>query len=64
MNFADLVCEQVKALPEPLAREVLHFATFLRERQERVEVSDLIEAQSASLSSVWDNAEHEIWNDA
>ena len=35
MSIAELVYEQVKALPEPLAREVLDFIGFLRERGER-----------------------------
>jgi hypothetical protein len=35
MTFADLVYEQVKTLPEPLAREVLDFIGYLRERGER-----------------------------
>jgi hypothetical protein len=35
MTLADMVYEQVKALPEPLAREVLDFVAFLHERSER-----------------------------
>lgn len=64
MDLAELVYEQVKALPEPLAREVLDFANFLRERQERAEWRDLMEAQSKSLAPLWDNAQDEVWNDA
>ncbi len=30
MNTAELIYEQVKALPEPLAREVLDFVGYLR----------------------------------
>ena len=63
MSIADLIYEQVKALPEPLAREVLDFAGFLRERQERVEWRNLAVAQSHALASVWDNSEDEVWND-
>ncbi len=37
MSLADLVYEQVKTLPEPLAREVLDFVASLRERGERKE---------------------------
>jgi hypothetical protein len=37
MSIAELVYEQVKALPEPVAREVLDFIGYLRERGERRE---------------------------
>jgi len=63
MSIADLVYEQVKTLPDQLAREVLDFVGYLRERGERSEWRDLANAQSASLAPVWDNAEDEIWND-
>ena len=64
MNLAELVYEQVKTLPEPLAREVLDFVAFLRERGERAEWCDLMAAQAASLAPVWDNAEDKVWDDA
>ena len=63
MTFADVIYEQVRALPEPLAREVLDFVTFLRERGERPEWRHLINAQSGSLAPVWDNAEDNAWDD-
>ena len=34
MAIADLVYEQIKKLPEHLAREVLDFAAYLAERQD------------------------------
>jgi hypothetical protein len=64
MSIADMVYEQVKTLPEPLAREVLDFVGFLRERPEREGWRDLMKAQSASLAPVWDNAEDEVWDNA
>ena len=64
MRVADLVCEQVKTLPEPLAREVLDFVAFLRERGDRAQWRDLTAAQAGSLAPVWDNAEDAIWDDA
>ena len=64
MTIADLVYEEVKTLPDPLAREVLDFAAFLRERQERGEWRDLMNAQAGSLTPVWDNSADEIWDDA
>jgi hypothetical protein len=63
MSIADLIYEQVKALPEPLAREVLDFAGFLRGRQDRAEWRNLAAAQSRALASAWDNSEDEVWND-
>ena len=62
MSIADLVYEQVKALPDQLAREVLDFVGYLRERSERAEWRDLMDAQAASLAPIWDNAEDEVWN--
>ncbi len=35
MTIADLVYEQVKSLPDQLAREVLDFVGFLREQRDR-----------------------------
>jgi hypothetical protein len=64
VTIADIVYEQVKALPEPLAREVLDFVGYLRERQDRADWRDLMNAQAASLAPVWDNAEDKVWDDA
>jgi hypothetical protein len=64
MNIADAVYEQVKALPEPLAREVLDFVAFLHERRDRGEWHDLTAAQAASLTPVWDNPEDKVWDNA
>ncbi|MEA2939679.1 MAG: hypothetical protein QOD09_208 [Bradyrhizobium sp.] len=63
MTIADVVYEQVKALPEPLAREVLDFVGYLRERQDRADWRDLINAQAASLAPVWDNVDDKVWDD-
>jgi hypothetical protein len=64
MSIADMVYEQVKTLPEPLAREVLDFVIFLRDRREHGEWRDLMAAQSSSLAPVWDNAEDDVWDHA
>jgi hypothetical protein len=63
MTIAELVYEQVKTLPEPLAREVLDFIQTIRSRADGKEWRDLMRAQSGSLAPVWDNAEDEVWND-
>jgi len=62
--IADMVYEQVKTLPEPLAREVLDFVGFLRERRDRGEWRDLMNAQATTLVPIWDNAEDKVWDDA
>ena len=64
MSIADMVYEQVKTLPEPLAREVLDFVGFLRERRDRGEWRDLMNAQATTLVPIWDNAEDKVWDDA
>lgn len=64
MTVAETIYEQVKTLPEPLAREVLRFIDGLRDRQSRAESRDLMTAQAASLVPVWDNAEDEVWDNA
>ncbi|MGH8563869.1 MAG: hypothetical protein ACREXW_07175 [Gammaproteobacteria bacterium] len=45
MSTAELIYEQVKDLPEPLAREVWDFVGYLRSKQEHGEVLDLMLAQ-------------------
>jgi len=62
MSIAELVYEQVKALPEPVAREVLDFIGYLRERGDRREWRDLMAAQSNSLTPVWDGDEDNAWD--
>lgn len=62
MTVAEQVYEQAKLLPEPLAREALDFVLFLRERQERGEWRNLMDAQAVALAAVWDNPEDEAWN--
>lgn len=62
MSIADVVYEQVKALPEPLAREVLDFVGFLRERGDRAQWRDLMKAQTDPLAPLWDNPEEQVWD--
>ena len=64
MTIADLVYEQVKTLPDPLARQVLDFIGFLRDREEREQWRDLMNAQTGALAAVWDNPEDKVWDDA
>jgi len=62
MNTAELIFEQVKDFPEPLAQEVLDFVGYLRTKLEHGEVLDLMLAQQQSLAGVWDNTADEVWN--
>ena len=62
MTLAEMVFEQVKGLPDPLAREVLDFAAFLAGRDERASWRDLMNAQETALATVWDCPEDAIWD--
>lgn len=64
MSLADLIYEEVKALPEQLAREVLDFASYLRDRQTRADWRDLQAAQSRALQDVWNTSEDSVWDNA
>ena len=63
MTLAEMVYEQVKTLPDPLAREVLDFVGFLSERTERERWRDLAHAQASGLRAVWDNPEDAVWDE-
>ena len=62
MGVAEIIYEEVKALSQPLAREVLDFVVFLRDRERRLAWRDLMDAQAKSLASVWENADDQIWD--
>ena len=64
MSLAELIYEEVKSLPDQLAREVLDFAGYLRDRQNRADWRDLAAAQARSLDPVWNNNEDSVWDDA
>jgi len=63
MTIADRVYEEVKTLPDPLAREVLDFVAFLRERGDRAEGRDLMNAQTTGLAAIWGNTDDAVWDD-
>lgn len=63
MSLSELAVEQIKTLPEEMTREVLDFIGYLKERQERAEWQDLVQAQATAMKAVWDNPEDEVWND-
>ena len=62
MGVAEIIYEEVKALSQPLAREVLDFVVFLRDRERRLAWRDLMDAQAKSLAWVWENADDQIWD--
>ena len=62
MNLAEQVYEAIKPLPEAMVQEVLDFALYLRQREEKAEWQNLMFAQNSSLAD-WDNDEDEVWND-
>lgn len=62
MGLAEIVQEQIKALPEGQVKEVLDFIGYLKTRQEQNKWNDLMLAQESSLAAVWDNEEDEAWN--
>jgi hypothetical protein len=63
MTVAELAYEQIKTLPLAQAREVLDFIGYLKEKGDRAEWEDLMQAQTASLAAVWDNPDDEVWHD-
>ncbi len=62
MALADKIYEAVKPLPDALAREVLDFVEFLRNRREHESQDNLAAAQTLSMNNVRDNPEDETWN--
>ncbi len=62
MTTAEHVMNELKQLPEPLLREVLDFAHFLKSKADRAELDNLMRAQQTSMAHVWDNDEDEVWN--
>jgi hypothetical protein len=63
MTIAELIYEQVKALPDSLAREVLDFIGYLRENRDREEWRDLRDGQASVLTHIWDDADDRVWDE-
>ena len=62
MGLAEIVQEQIRALPEGQVKEVLDFIGYLRSRQEQTQWNDLMQAQEKSLATIWDNSDDEVWD--
>ena len=58
MNLAEQVYQAIKPLPEAMVQEVLDFALYLRQREEKAEWQNLMFAQNSSLAD-WDNNEED-----
>ena len=50
MNLTEKIYHVIKPLPENIVQEVLGFALFLRQREEKAEWQNLINAQSTALN--------------
>jgi hypothetical protein len=65
MTTADRIIEEVRRLPEPLAREVLDFIGYIELKhglKDRL-TEELKQAQEPAMKHIWDNPEDEVWND-
>jgi len=62
MNITEDIINEIRQLPEPLQREVLNFAHFLKQRAAKPELDNLMHAQHASMESIWNNKEDEAWD--
>jgi hypothetical protein len=65
MDIAEKVCQEVRRLPEPLARQVLDFISLLEAKPEMHEARAeyLVEAQTPIMNRIWNNPDDEVWND-
>lgn len=65
MGIAEKIYQEVRRLPESLAREVLEFVGYLEIKHglRDVQSEDLKAAQEPAMRRVWDNSEDEVWND-
>ena len=63
MSLAEQIYEEVKHLPDDIAREVLDFIEFLGEKRGIRYKTDLIRAQQGVMDKTWDNKEDDVWND-
>lgn len=66
MTIADQIYEEVQALPDELAREVLDFIGYIETKYDlkSAQDRDLQKAQQAAMARIWDNpSDDEVWND-
>ena len=66
MTIADQIYQEVRPLPDELAREVLDFIGYIETKYDlkSAQDRDLQKAQEAAMARIWDNrADDEVWND-
>ena len=65
MNTSEKICQEAYRLPEPLAREVLDFIGYLKDKYAFIDshADNLKQAQMPIMQRLWDNADDEVWND-
>ena len=64
MSAAEKIYQEVRRLPEALAREVLDFIGYLEIKHglRDIHAEDLKAAQYPAMRHIWDNPEDEIWD--
>jgi hypothetical protein len=62
MTIKELAIAQIDALGDQQVHEVLDFIGYLKQKDDREEWTDLMNAQQGSLMSVWDNDDDDVWN--
>ncbi len=62
MNVADKICEKVRDLPEPLAKEVLEFIERINAQQD-IGVEELKKVQIPVMKRIWENKKDDVWNE-
>ena len=62
MDVTDKICEKVRDLPEPLAKEVLNFIERIHAQRD-IGVKELKKAQVLVMKRIWENKEDDVWNE-
>jgi hypothetical protein len=65
VNTSEKIYQEACQLPESLAREVLDFIGYLKNKYAFPNsiTDNLKEAQTPIMQRIWDNVEDEVWND-
>ena len=65
MDIAHQIYEEVKRLPDDLAKEVLDFISYIGDKRRLGAMGEdgLKKAQEKVMENVWGNTDDEVWND-
>ena len=65
MNIAEKIYDEVRKLPVDVARQVLDFIGYLEKKHniQGEDLKNLKDAQTITMSHVWDNEADEVWNE-